>query len=48
MTADRERLLKEEPAPGLLWAFDELHKYRGWRNFLKGLYDGRREGQKIS
>lgn len=22
-----------------LWAFDELHKFRRWRGFLKGLYD---------
>jgi uncharacterized protein len=22
-----------------LWIFDELHKYKKWRNFLKGLYD---------
>lgn len=22
-----------------LWALDEIHKYRGWRNWLKGLYD---------
>lgn len=22
-----------------LWAFDELHKYRSWRNWLKGKFD---------
>src|SRR3989338_5230582 len=22
-----------------LWIFDELHKYRRWRNWLKGKYD---------
>lgn len=27
--------------------FDEIHKYRSWRGFLKGLYDGRRRGQRI-
>lgn len=21
------------------WYFDEIHKYRGWRNYLKGLFD---------
>jgi predicted AAA+ superfamily ATPase len=26
---------------------DEIHKYRRWRNYLKGLYDGRRRGQRI-
>jgi predicted AAA+ superfamily ATPase len=47
VAADRERLLKGELPSSLLWSLDELHKYRGWRNYLKGLYDGRREGQKI-
>jgi predicted AAA+ superfamily ATPase len=27
--------------------FDEIHKYRRWRNYLKGLYDGRPAGQRI-
>ena len=27
--------------------FDELHKYRHWRNCLKGVYDGRRTHQQI-
>ena len=45
--ADRERILRRElPATGF-WVFDELHKYRPWRNFLKGLYDARRQGQRI-
>ena len=45
--ADRERILRRElPATGF-WVFDELHKYRPWRNFLKGLYDSRQEGQQI-
>ncbi len=26
--------------------FDELHKFRGWRGFLKGLYD-RQDGTRI-
>ncbi len=30
-----------------LWVFDELHKYKKWRNFLKGLYDVHHEGHKI-
>ena len=30
-----------------LWVFDELHKYRRWRNFLKGLYDLQHEKHKI-
>ena len=45
--ADRERILRRElPATGF-WVFDELHKYRPWRNFLKGLYDSKQEGQQI-
>ncbi len=34
---DRERLLLGELPPSNLWVFDEIHKYRGWRNLLKGL-----------
>ncbi|MFC1529676.1 ATP-binding protein [Gemmatimonadota bacterium] len=44
---DRERILKRELPIGALWIFDEIHKYRDWRNWLKGLYDGRTSGQKI-
>ena len=35
----RERILRRELPPARLLAFDELHRYRGWRNWLKGLYD---------
>ena len=47
MPADRERILRGELPPGKLWAFDEIHKYRAWRRFLKGLYDARPRGQRI-
>ncbi len=43
----REAILRRELPVNDLWVFDELHKYRPWRNWLKGLYDGRREGQRI-
>lgn len=43
----RERILRRQLPAGDLWALDEIHKFRGWRNYLKGLYDGRREGQRI-
>jgi len=43
----RRRILARELPPGDLWIFDEIHKYRGWRNYLKGLYDGRRARQRI-
>ena len=36
---DRERILKRELPDARLWVFDEIHKYRSWRNYLKGLYD---------
>ena len=43
----RERILKRELPLSPLWIFDEIHKYRQWRNYLKGLYDNRRDGQRI-
>lgn len=47
VASDRERILRRELPPALLWVFDEVHKYRSWRGLLKGLYDGRRRGQRI-
>jgi predicted AAA+ superfamily ATPase len=47
VSADRERILRRELPPKDLWVFDEIHKYRTWRNYLKGLYDGRPAGQRI-
>jgi predicted AAA+ superfamily ATPase len=38
---DRERILRRELPAAPLWVFDEIHKYRSWRNYLKGLYDAR-------
>jgi hypothetical protein len=43
----RERILRGQLPGSKLWVFDELHKYRRWRNYLKGVYDGRRAGQRI-
>ncbi|MBF0532699.1 MAG: ATP-binding protein [Candidatus Omnitrophica bacterium] len=43
----RERILKQElPAVPML-VFDEIHKYRSWRNYLKGLYDLYRKDRQI-
>ena len=36
---DREKILRRELPNSKLWVFDEIHKYRTWRNYLKGLYD---------
>ena len=44
---DRERILRRQLPAADLWVFDEIHKYRAWRGFLKGLYDMRRENQRI-
>ncbi|MGH8629585.1 MAG: ATP-binding protein, partial [Burkholderiales bacterium] len=43
----RERILRRELPTSKLWVFDEIHKYRQWRNYLKGVYDNRRKGQQI-
>ena len=43
----RERILRRELPPSRLWVFDEIHKYRSWRNYLKGLYDARPKGVRI-
>lgn len=38
----REHILRRELPNAPLWVFDELHKYRAWRRFLKGLVDAPR------
>lgn len=39
-TDDQQRILNQEFPPNqTLIVFDEIHKYKRWRNFLKGLYD---------
>lgn len=43
----REKILKKELPPTALWIFDEIHKYRPWRNYLKGLYDVHKEQHQI-
>lgn len=43
----RERILSRELPPSPLWLFDEIHKYRSWRDYLKGLYDGKPASQRI-
>ena len=47
VTEDRARILAGELPTSKLWVFDEIHKYRRWRNYLKGIYDGRRATQRI-
>lgn len=43
----RELILKREFPVSPLWVFDEIHKYRTWRNYLKGIYDVMPSGQQI-
>ena len=46
--ADRRVMLAQSWAPDApLLVFDELHKMKDWRHWLKGVYDGRRPGQAI-
>lgn len=38
--AHRKQLRQQQlPADHPLWIFDEIHKNRHWRNWLKGVYD---------
>ena len=43
----RNAILKGELPPTEAWFFDEIHKYRGWRNFLKGLHEAASGGKRI-
>lgn len=43
----REKILKRELPPAGLLVFDEIHKYRPWRNYLKGLFDLYRRNKQI-
>lgn len=44
---NRECILKHELPPTSPWVFDEIHKYRSWRNYLKGVYDAKPSKQEI-
>jgi len=37
--AHREAILKREFPLTDLWCFDEIHKFKSWRDYLKGVYD---------
>ena len=43
----RSRILTKSFRPADLWIFDEIHKFKTWRNYLKGLYDDLGKKQKI-
>ncbi|MCM2281661.1 MAG: AAA family ATPase [Bdellovibrionaceae bacterium] len=44
---DRKQLLKLELPSTHLWILDEIHKYKPWRNLVKGLYDKHKSQHKI-
>lgn len=45
---DRKELIEQRfDAEAKLWVFDELHKYRQWRNWLKGVYDEHHKKRKL-
>ncbi|MFY9342308.1 MAG: AAA family ATPase [Planctomycetota bacterium] len=46
-TDHRSALLAGDLPTSELWVLDEIHKYHRWRNWLKGLWDTRRKGQRI-
>ena len=43
----RDRILDKNFPNSTLWLFDEIHKYKKWRNYLKGIYDTKENTQKI-
>jgi uncharacterized protein len=48
VAADRRVMLAQAWSPGApLLVFDELHKMKDWRAWLKGVFDGRAKGQSI-
>lgn len=44
---DRSRILNKEFKNTDLWVFDEIHKYKVWRNYLKGIFDEFKNEKKI-
>jgi predicted AAA+ superfamily ATPase len=47
IAGDRTRILKQEFNDCKLWVFDELHKFKKWKNYLKGVYDQHHEGHQL-
>ena len=45
--AHKESILKRTLPTSDLWCFDEIHKYKSWRDYLKGVYDEFSESKKI-
>lgn len=47
VAAHRDAILRGQLPPTDEWLFDEIHKFRRWRGFLKGVFDARPQGQRI-
>jgi len=45
--SDRSRILDQKFPKSPLWVFDEIHKFKRWRNYLKGIFDTKAHLQKI-
>jgi len=43
----KDMILAQTFPESRLWIFDEIHKYRKWRNYLKGIYDSKLPSQQI-
>ena len=37
--SNREQILKRTLPDSNFWVFDEIHKFKKWRGYLKGLFD---------
>lgn len=44
---DRDRILKREIPTTKMIIYDEIHKYKQWRNYLKGVFDEMAQQKKI-
>jgi predicted AAA+ superfamily ATPase len=47
ISKDREAILQQQFPDTDMWVFDEIHKYRSWRDYLKDIYDNFGETKKI-
>ena len=43
----KKKIRKGELPPETIVVLDEIHKFRGWRNLVKGFYDNKKEIQKF-
>lgn len=48
IASQRKQILSQEFSDrARLWIFDEIHKYKSWKNYLKGVYDEFKEQKQI-